>query len=142
MAAADRHHDIPGHRASAVSVVGLDHIVLNVTDVERSLRFYIGELGLDPVRVDDWREGRVPFPSVRVNDATIVDLGALERSGQNLDHFCLVVSPLDLEALKISGRFDVVEGPARRFGAQGDGTSLYVLDPDGNTVELRYYDSA
>ena len=83
-----------------------------------------------------------PFPSVRIDDATIVDLVQLERSGQNLDHFCLVVSPIDLDALKASGRFDVVEGPARRFGAQGDGTSLYVLDPDGNTVELRFYDSA
>jgi catechol 2,3-dioxygenase-like lactoylglutathione lyase family enzyme len=38
-----------------------------------------------------------------------------------------------------SGRFEVLDGPATRYGAQGDGTSLYVRDPDGNTVELRYY---
>ncbi len=50
-----------------------------------------------------------------------------------------VVEPVDLEAVKSSGRFQVVDGPATRFGARGDGTSLYVKDPDGNTVELRYY---
>jgi hypothetical protein len=50
-----------------------------------------------------------------------------------------VIAPADLDALKSSGRFDVVEGPATRWGARGDATSLYVRDPDGNTVELRYY---
>lgn len=54
------------------------------------------------------------------------------------DHLCLVVEPVDLEAVKASGRFAVVDGPATRFAARGDGTSLYVRDPDGNTVELRH----
>ena len=45
----------------------------------------------------------------------------------------------DLSELAASGEFDVVEGPARRFGARGDGTSLYVRDPDGLVVELRHY---
>jgi catechol 2,3-dioxygenase-like lactoylglutathione lyase family enzyme len=56
-----------------------------------------------------------------------------------LDHICLVVEPTDLAALASSGAVDVVDGPARRFGARGDGTSLYVRDPDGLVVELRYY---
>lgn len=124
----------------AVRVTGLDHIVLNVIDVETSLRFYIDELGLAPVRVDEWRRGETFFPSVRASADTIIDLLALERSGQNVDHFCLVIDPTDLDALKASGRLDVVDGPGRRFGAQGDGTSLYIKDPDGNVVELRYYD--
>jgi len=123
----------------AVEVTGLDHIVLNVADVERALEFYTGALGLEAVRVDQWRRGAAPFPSVRVDAGTIIDLLARPRAGENLDHFCLVVAPSDFDSLKASGRFDVVDGPATRFGARGDGTSLYVRDPDGNTVELRYY---
>jgi catechol 2,3-dioxygenase-like lactoylglutathione lyase family enzyme len=122
-----------------VKVVGLDHVVLNVADVERSLAWYCDELGLEGMRVDEWRRGEVLFPSVRVDERTIIDLLQADRTGQNVDHVCLVVEPTDLEALSASGRFNVVSGPARRFGARGDGTSLYVLDPDGNLVELRHY---
>jgi catechol 2,3-dioxygenase-like lactoylglutathione lyase family enzyme len=122
-----------------IKAVGLDHIVLNVADVERSLDWYCDELGLEGVRVDEWRRGEVPFASVRVDDTTIIDLLESDRTGQNVDHVCLVVEPTDLEALKESGRFDVLSGPARRFGAQGDGLSMYVRDPDGNMVELRHY---
>jgi catechol 2,3-dioxygenase-like lactoylglutathione lyase family enzyme len=120
-------------------VTGLDHVVLNVADVERSLAFYCDELGLAPERVEEWRRGEISFPSVRVDGATIIDLLAAPRTGENADHLCLVVEPVDLEAVKASGRFEVVDGPATRFGARGDGTSLYVHDPDGNTIELRHY---
>ena len=123
----------------AVRVIGFDHLVLDVADVERSLAFYVDELGLEPVRVDEWRRGEVLFPSVRVDATTILDLLATAPTGRNVDHLCLVVEPQDLSALKASGRFTVVDGPGLRYGAQGDGTSLYVLDPDGNTVELRHY---
>jgi catechol 2,3-dioxygenase-like lactoylglutathione lyase family enzyme len=122
-----------------IRVVGLDHVVVNVADVERSLRFYMEELHLEPVRVAEWRAGSAPFPSVRVDGGTILDLLGADRTGVNTDHFCLVVEATDFDALKTSGRFEVVDGPARRFGARGDGTSLYIKDPDGNTVELRYY---
>jgi len=122
-------------------ITEFDHVVLNVTDVERALAFYCGELGLAPVRVEEWRRGDAPFPSARVTDHTLIDLLERPRTGENADHICLVVEPIDLDALKASGRFDVLEGPAVRFGAQGNGTSLYVRDPDGNTVELRYYDA-
>ena len=119
----------------------LDHLVLNCADVEASLRWYCDELGLEPVRVDDWRSGTSPFPSVRVNEATIIDLLAAKPSGTNVDHLCLVVDPIDLGALAASGRFDVVgDGPVEGlFGARGLATSLYVRDPDGNTIELRIY---
>ena len=122
-------------------VVGLDHIVVNSADVERSLAFYCDELGLAPERVDEWRRNEVIFPSVRVDASTIIDLLPATRSGENVNHFCVVVDPVDFETVKASGRFDVVDGPAVRFGARGDGTSLYVRDPDGNVVELRYYAS-
>jgi catechol 2,3-dioxygenase-like lactoylglutathione lyase family enzyme len=120
-------------------VVALDHVVLDVADVERSLAFYCDELGLAPERVDEWRRGEVLFPSVRIDAHTIIDLLAAPRTGENADHLCFVVEPVDLDAIKASGRFEVVDGPAVRFGARGNGTSLYVKDPDGNTVELRHY---
>jgi catechol 2,3-dioxygenase-like lactoylglutathione lyase family enzyme len=120
-------------------ITAFDHVVLNVADVERSLAWYTGELGLEPIHVEEWRRGERFFPSVRVDEGTIIDLIGLPRSGENLDHFCLVVEPTDFDALKASGRFEVADGPAIRFGARGDGTSLYIRDPDHNLVELRYY---
>jgi len=126
--------------AAAVEVTAFDHVVLNVADVERSLRFYIDELGLEPVRVEEWRRQEVFFPSVRVDANTIIDLLQVERTGENINHICLVVAPTDFEAIKTSGRFEVLDGPDKRFGARGDGISLYIRDPDGNMVELRYYE--
>jgi catechol 2,3-dioxygenase-like lactoylglutathione lyase family enzyme len=122
-----------------VKVVGLDHIVLNVADVERSIAWYCDELGLEALRVEEWRRGEVLFPSVRLDADTIIDLLQIDRTGQNVDHICLVVEPVDFDALAASGRFDVVGGPARLFGARGEGVGLYVRDPDGNVVELRHY---
>ncbi|WUR59206.1 VOC family protein [Micromonospora chokoriensis] len=124
---------------SAVRVTGFDHLVLTVADVERSLTFYCGQLGLPPVRVDEWRAGRVPFPSVRVSAECIIDLVRGDRQGTNVDHFCLVVAPLDWEQVVESGVFTVLTGPVDRFGARGSATSIYVSDPDGNVVELRWY---
>jgi catechol 2,3-dioxygenase-like lactoylglutathione lyase family enzyme len=144
-----------------MKVVGMDHIVLRVADVERSLAWYRDELGLQPERVDEWRDGKILFPSVRVDATTVIDLLAaprgdgepnrdsinrdsinrdsINRDSINMDHVCLVIEPEDLDALAASGRFDVVAGPSRLWGAQGDGTGLYVHDPDGNLVELRHY---
>ena len=127
--------------ATNIKVLGLDHIVLNVADVERSLAFYAHRLGLRPLRVDEWRLGEVPFPSVAVDATTIIDLFTAAPTGENLNHFALVIGPLDLQELRDSGGFDVVEGPATRWGAQGYGTSLYIRDPDDNVVELRTYPS-
>ncbi len=122
-----------------LKVIGFDHLVINTADAERALRFYCDDLGLQPVRVDEWRSGRAPFPSVRVDETTIVDLLPAPPTGVNADHFCLVVDRTDFDVIAASGRFEVLAGPGQRFGAMGTGTSLYVRDPDGNTVELRYY---
>ena len=122
-----------------MQVSGFDHLVLTVQDVERSLAWYTEELGLTGERVEAWRAGEVPFPSVRVDEGTIIDLLAGERSGTNVDHVCLVVDPVDLAEVAASGRFDVVSGPNRVFGARGMGLGLYVRDPDGNVLELRRY---
>jgi catechol 2,3-dioxygenase-like lactoylglutathione lyase family enzyme len=122
--------------------IGFDHLVLVVADVERSLAWYVDEVGAEAVRVEEWRAGQAQFPSVRLSAESIIDVIAGQRSGQNVDHLCVVVEPVDLAEVAASGRFDVLDGPATRYGAQGDGTSLYVRDPDGNTVELRHYGSA
>jgi catechol 2,3-dioxygenase-like lactoylglutathione lyase family enzyme len=122
-----------------VRVHELDHIVLDVADVERSLAWYVGLLGLTPDRVDEWRAGDVPFPSVRINERCIIDLFANAPTGENLNHVCLVVDPEDVDAIVGDDRFDVLEGPVPRWGARGDGRSVYVRDPDGNVVELRCY---
>lgn len=120
-------------------VVAFDHLVLVVADVERSLEFYLDKLGLAAERVEEWRAGKVPFPSVRVSPTTIIDIVKGERSESNVDHFCLVVEPLDWQEVVDSGTFTVVDGPGPRFGARGTAQSLYVQDPDKNTIELRYY---
>ena len=121
------------------TVIGFDHLVLVVADVEKSLAWYCGELGLGEVNVEEWRAGKAPFPSARIDATTIIDFfpkkagPADEGAGatnKNLDHICLVVEPTDLSPLGETGP---------RFGAQGIGTSVYLEDPDGNTVELRHY---
>jgi catechol 2,3-dioxygenase-like lactoylglutathione lyase family enzyme len=124
---------------TVVKVTGLDHIVLVVADVERSLAWYEDRFGMEPLRADQWRRGEAPFPSLRVNDGIIIDLIPGPRAGENVDHFCLVVDTDELEPVVASGRFDLVEGPSVRWGARGDGMSIYVRDPDGNVVELRHY---
>lgn len=123
----------------SVKVQQLDHIVVKCADVEKSLAWYTGVLGLPGERIDEWRAGETYFPSVRINAETIIDLFPSGRDGENVDHFCVVIEPVDFDAIVASGEFNVLSGPAPRWGARGEGTSLYVSDPDGNTIELRYY---
>ncbi|MCW2546314.1 MAG: glyoxalase [Mycobacterium sp.] len=125
-----------------VRVTGFDHVVLRVADLERSLAFYRDQLGLAPERVEQWRRGEVLFPSVRINDETIIDLLAApaEHAGsENVDHLCLVVEPTDWDAILAAGTFEVESGPHTLSGAQGDGQAIYIRDPDRNLIELRYY---
>jgi len=119
-------------------VIGFDHLVLRTAGVERALAFYTEVLGLEPVRLDEWRAGEVGFPSVRVNAETILDFVAVDAAPAPLDHLCLVVEALDWDA-EIAAGLEVVRGPVTSSGARGDGTSVYVRDPDGNIVELRHY---
>jgi len=129
-----------------MGISGLDHIVLNVADVERSLQFYQGSLGLAAERVDEWRNGTLPFPSVRINAETIIDLvhGEAGDAGPrtNLNHFCLVTDSADLntlvEQLSDDG-ISIETGPAIRSGARGDALSIYFRDPDHNLIEVRTY---
>lgn len=131
----------------AIRVLGFDHLVVRCLDVEVTLGWYVRRLRLDPVRVDEWRAGEVPFPSVRVDATTILDLLPARATGAGvaaledgrLDHVCLVVDAPSLDHVLADPSFDVVSGPVARFGAQGMASSVYVRDPDGLVVELRAY---
>jgi catechol 2,3-dioxygenase-like lactoylglutathione lyase family enzyme len=127
-----------------VKASALDHLVLVVDDVERSLAWYTGHLGLDEVRVAEWRAHEVPFPSLRVDDRTIIDFvprDLTEPGGRgHLDHLCFVVTEAELEALRSSSDL-TIEAEGERFGARGVAHSIYVTDPDGLTVEIRAYPS-
>lgn len=135
-----------------IKIIELDHIVLNVRDIDRSLSFYTETLGLKPERVDEFKAGKVGFPSVRVNDDTIIDLCPIkdpaagnigdEKFAGNLNHFCMVIGTDDfsgiVEYLK-EREIPIRAGPVSRWGARGRATSVYFLDPDGNEIELRCY---
>lgn len=121
-----------------VKTIGLDHVVFRCADVEASLTFYVDLLGLEPVRVEQWRRGDVPFPSVRITPTTIIDLFGSPSDGTNVDHVCLEIEPTDLDEL--ADMFPDSHRGDHLFGAQGHASSLYVHDPDGNQIELRSYD--
>ena len=122
----------------------LDHIVLVVADVERTVAWYERHLGLGIERIEAWREGKVPFPSLRINDDTIIDvIAGFDGRRGHLDHLCFVVSASDLAALRqeaaqVGSELHIVE-EGQRFGARGMASSVYVLDPDRLTVEFRAY---
>jgi catechol 2,3-dioxygenase-like lactoylglutathione lyase family enzyme len=139
------------HHPRMPNVIGFDHLVLLVADTERSVAWYRDVLGMPIERLEEWRRKEVFFPSVRISPTALIDIiprGAGDPhddrgdgnapSRGNVDHFCLVVDD-DVHALAASGAFEIVDGPDTRWGAQGDATSLYVKDPDGNVVELRRY---
>ena len=135
-----------------ITVTELDHIVLNVSDIDRALTFYTDVLGLEPERLDEFKAGEVGFPSVRINPDTIIDLfpmplgGSLResdtKSKPNLNHFYIIMNQTDfssiIDYLKENG-VTVRQGPVSRWGARGRATSVYFLDPDGNEIELRCY---
>ena len=131
-----------------VKITEMDHIVLRVKDVETSLKFYTETLGLKPERIEEWRAGKIRFPSARSNADTIIDLFAsdqepIDKDGvKNQDHYCMVIEKTDMEEVKSKVEamgVGIQAGPGQRWGSHGDGTSLYVYDPDDIVVELRHY---
>jgi glyoxylase I family protein len=122
---------------SAVRISGLDHVVLRVTSLERAIEFYRTVLGC---RVE--RELQQPRLVQLRAGASLVDLvpaPAAERGAGNMDHFALRLATFDAAALQAHlRRHGVDPGQVHeRYGAEGYGPSLYITDPDGNTVELK-----
>lgn len=134
----------------------IDHVVLWVDDPKRALDFYVEVMGLEAVRARDFEAGRAPFPSVRVNDGTIIDLMSRtllplvrkstaggESGGEPINHVCLSMTASAYDALVT--RLDehgirLTPGPRSSFGARGvTAHSAYFRDPDGNVLEIRRY---
>lgn len=128
-----------------------DHIVLNVRDVEKSIQFYHEILGLDidMPRYEAFKQGKSNFASVRVNEDAIIDLFPKTdiirpREGETgpLNHFAIAFEKFDLnEFIKFVNAkgVKIVRGPVNLAGAKGKGDLINILDPDGNSVEVRHY---
>ena len=134
----------------------LDHVVLWTDDPLRAVEFYEQVVGLTPVRVEEFRAGQAPFPSVRVSNESIIDLmaraaapmiDAMSRAeasaGHRVNHVCLSMSKAEFNALqgRLAAR-DIPMSPMMQqsFGAQGLAPyAFYFRDPDGNVLEARYY---
>jgi glyoxylase I family protein len=128
------------------SILDLDHVVLRVASLERSLRFYRDVLGC---AVERHQEG-IGLMQLRAG-RSLIDLVPLDgklgraggagpgREGRNMDHLCLRIEPFEAHELLAYLRHHGLEpGPVEsRFGAEGEGPSIYLADPDGNTVELK-----
>jgi glyoxylase I family protein len=124
----------------------IDHIVLRVRDIAAMRRFYCDVLGASHVA---WRP-EFGMSHLRVGSA-MIDLitadgplgrqggAAAGKEGRNLDHFCLRVEPFDQEAIvaHLKNHGVAVGEVRRRYGAEGNGVSIYLADPEGNTVELK-----
>jgi glyoxylase I family protein len=124
----------------------VDHLVLRVADLDAMLRFYCDALGcsverrLDNIGLVQLRAGRSMLDLVPV-DGKLGRMGgaAPGRDGRNLDHFCFRVDPFDAGAIRAHLQAHGAEpGPVEpRYGAEGEGPSIYVADPEGNVVELK-----
>lgn len=124
----------------------IDHVVLRVRDPERMQRFYCEVLGCTVERVQagiglvQLRAGRSLIDLVDVAGQLGRMGGAAPgKEGRNMDHVCLRVDPFDATAIAAFLRAQGIEpgDVAPRFGAEGSGPSLYLADPEGNTVELK-----
>lgn len=131
--------------APAFRIGGIDHIVLRVRDVARALEFYRDALGCTVEReqhalgLTQLRAGRSLIDLVTADGP----LGRRElragSPGPNVEHFCLTLLPFDEGALRAhlaTHGIEAGEG-AERYGAEGEGRSIYIEDPDGNRVELK-----
>ncbi len=130
----------------AFTVQGIDHVVIRVVDVEEMIRFYQDVLGCAVERRKD-DMGLIQLRAGR----SLIDLvdaaGELGRKGgaapgaeaHNMDHFCLRIDPFDETQIRTHLRAHGVEAGelVTRYGAEGDGPSIYIEDPEGNTVELK-----
>jgi len=131
---------------TALRIAALDHVVLRVGDLDRATAFYRDVLGCS---VEKWQQ-ELGLLQLRAGSA-LIDLVTLDgplgreggagpgREGRNVDHFCLRLESFDEAALHAHLVAHGIEaGPsADRYGADGYGPSIYIRDPDGNTVELK-----
>lgn len=129
-----------------LTIRGIDHVVLRVRDIERVRKFYCDVLGAAHVAyrpefgMSHLRIGAAMIDLVEVDGPLGKPGGAAPgQDGRNMDHFCLRVEPFDQGAIVAHlTKHGVAVGDIRpRFGAEGNGVSIYLTDPEGNTVELK-----
>jgi catechol 2,3-dioxygenase-like lactoylglutathione lyase family enzyme len=131
-----------------INVIGFDHVNLRVADLDRALRFYQGALGLREKRRNTRQDGSVSLLALRAGNCIVflqpspgyAPPAAPRQSG--LDHYSLEIECQDPEQLAGWLReqgVEIVDGPVRRDGAHGAGTSIYVRDPDGHRLEIKQY---
>jgi glyoxylase I family protein len=127
---------------AAIRVGGLDHVVLRVGDLGRAISFYQKVLGchiereLEQPRLVQLRAG---VSLIDLVPASVSPHEAGDAAGRNMDHFAVRVIGFDAAALTAHLKQNGIDpGDVReRYGAEGYGPSLYITDPDGNTVELK-----
>lgn len=130
----------------AIRIREIDHIVLRVVDLGKMMAFYCDVLGCtverrqDEIGLVQLRAGRSLVDLVPV-DGKLGKMGgaAPQAEGRNLDHFCFRVEPFAEEQIRSQlGAAGVAAGRVEsRYGAEGEGPSIYITDPEGNTVELK-----
>jgi extradiol dioxygenase family protein len=130
----------------------LDHIVLNSTNIENSVSFYKKVFG---AKIENWQkylDGEFKFPSVRMSETFIIDLfpkqmwqksdDANDGKTANMNHFCLALddqSWLRIKTLVEKDNIPLIRETGIYWGAQGDGMSFYIQDPDQNVIEIKKY---
>jgi catechol 2,3-dioxygenase-like lactoylglutathione lyase family enzyme len=129
-----------------ISVLGIDHVVIRVADVDRSIRFYGEVLGCpverrrDDIGLIQLRAGRSLVDLIDI-DSELGRMGgaAPGADAHNMDHFALRIESFDEDALRRHlAEHGIEAGDVNLgYGAEGDGPSFYIQDPDGNTVELK-----
>lgn len=129
-----------------MNIQGIDHVVLRVRDLERAVGFYHRVLGCpverrqDAIGMVQMRAGRSLIDLVAVDGTLGLKGGAAPgRDGHNMDHLCLALSDFDADAVRsqLESHGVTVGEIGSRFGAGGEGLSLYFTDPEGNRLEFR-----
>ena len=129
-----------------LTIKQLDHVVLRVTDLQAMMRFYTEVIGCPVEKIQEnlglyqLRAGGSLIDLVPIDGPLGQKGGAAPGlEGRNMDHFCLQVEPFDGEAIIAHLKQQGCEpGPVEsRYGAKGQGPSIYVPDPEGNMVELK-----
>lgn len=129
-----------------MKVVGADHTNFRVKNLDASLNFYRDILGLEPFGLEEYHRGERPIVSLRVTEQFILHLTPDPEFGRGstggYDHLALVVEDAEPDELAEQLRKSGVE-VEKQFesisGALGEGPALYVRDPDGYRVELKFY---